>query len=216
VVRILDGTRVYVQTVIDNFSRRILAYRVSDRLEVANTLAILAEAVRMSAGGNKGEESTMLVADGGVENFNRSVDSFIDQGVPHRVRALADLEFSNSMIEAFWRTMTHQWLFLNTLDSVAAVRRHVMFYVQAHNNQIPRAALRRRTPDEVYFGRGMRSPPSWRRRREHHRRHGWLRIERHRAPRVRIRCHRSSDRLEALLEPEARSEILVGSASTQR
>ena len=58
------------------------------------------------------------------------------------------------MIEAFWRSMKHQWLFLNTLDSVAAARRLVTFYVQAHNSQIPHSALRGRTPDEVYFGRG--------------------------------------------------------------
>ena len=36
-------------------------------------------------------------------------------------------------VEAFWRTMEHQWLFLNTLDSVAAVRRHVSTYVAALN-----------------------------------------------------------------------------------
>ena len=58
------------------------------------------------------------------------------------------------MIEAFWRSMKHQWLFLNTLDSVAAVRRHVSFYVQAYSSQILHAALRGRTPDEVYIGRG--------------------------------------------------------------
>jgi hypothetical protein len=54
--------------------------------------------------------------------------------------------------------MKHQWLFLNTLDSVAAVRRHVTFYVAAHNSEIPHAAFRGQTPDEVYFGTGADIP----------------------------------------------------------
>ena len=45
------------------------------------------------------------------------------------------------------------WLFLNTLDSTAAVRRLVVFYIGEHNEKIPCALLGGRTPDEVYFGR---------------------------------------------------------------
>ena len=59
------------------------------------------------------------------------------------------------MIEAWWRTLKHQWLFLNTLDNVATVRRLVAFYVEAHNTQIPHSAFRGQTPDEIYYGRGQ-------------------------------------------------------------
>jgi hypothetical protein len=58
------------------------------------------------------------------------------------------------MIEAWWRTLKHQWLFLNTLDSAATVRRLVAFYVAAHNADIPHSAFRGQTPDEMYFARG--------------------------------------------------------------
>ena len=54
--------------------------------------------------------------------------------------------------------MKHQWLFLNTLDSVAAIRRHVSKYVTAHNSQIPHSAFRGQTPDEMHFGRGAEVP----------------------------------------------------------
>ena len=50
--------------------------------------------------------------------------------------------------------MKHQWRFLNTLDSVAAVRHHMAFYVAAHYSEIPQAAFRGQTPDEMYFGTG--------------------------------------------------------------
>ena len=36
VIRLLDGTRAYLQAVIGNFSRKILAWKVSDRLDPEN------------------------------------------------------------------------------------------------------------------------------------------------------------------------------------
>src|SRR5215470_14727598 len=39
VIRLLDGTRAYVHAVIDNFSRRILAWRVADTFAPVNSVA---------------------------------------------------------------------------------------------------------------------------------------------------------------------------------
>ena len=58
------------------------------------------------------------------------------------------------MIEAWWRSLKHQWLFLHSLDSVATVRRLVAFYVDEHNHVLPHSAFRGQTPDEMYFGTG--------------------------------------------------------------
>jgi len=154
VIRLLDGTKAYVHAVIDNFSRRILAHRVVDRFEIVTTAAILLEAAKRVVGRSKAIEAPMLVVDGGVENFNGKVDPLIDKGVLRRVLALTELRFSNSLIEAFWRSLKQQWLHLNALDTVTAARRHVSFYVDAHNNQIPHGAFRGQTPDEVYWGTG--------------------------------------------------------------
>jgi len=41
VVKLLDGTRVYLQAVMDNCSRKILAYRVSDKYEPTATATLL-------------------------------------------------------------------------------------------------------------------------------------------------------------------------------
>jgi hypothetical protein len=157
VIRLLDGTKAYVFAVID-FSQRILSFRVADRFEIANTIAVLVEAACGAVGASGAQEEPMLVVDGGVENFNGSVDKLIKGGVLRRVLAMTEIEFSNSLIEAFWRTMKHQWLFLNTLDSVAALRRHVAFYVAAHNEQVSHSAFRGQTPDEMYFGTGEQIP----------------------------------------------------------
>ena len=46
----------------------------------------------------------------------------------------------------------HQWLFLNSLDTVERVRTLVAFFVGEHNTKMPHAAFRGQTPDEVFFG----------------------------------------------------------------
>ncbi len=142
---------------IDNFSRRTLSFRVADRFEIGNAVAVLAEAARNVVA--KQEAGVpMVVVDGGVENFNERVDELVASGLLRRVLAQTEIAFSNSMIEVFWRTMKHQWLFLNTLDTVAALRREVTFYVAAHNSEIPHSAFHGQTPDEMYYGLGAEVP----------------------------------------------------------
>jgi len=155
VIRLLDGTRAYVHAVIDNFSRRILAWRVAETFAPVNSVAVLAEASRAA---RASATTPVVLADAGVENVNAHVDDLIAMGMLRRVLAFTELRFSNSMIEAWWRSLKHQWLFLHALDSVATVRRLVAFYVQEHNRVLPHSAFRGQTPDEMYFGTGDAVP----------------------------------------------------------
>ena len=66
----------------------------------------------------------------------------------------AEITSSNSMIEAFWRSLKHGWLYLHSLDSFAALRRLIEFYVTAHNEVRPHSAFQGQTPDEIFFGIG--------------------------------------------------------------
>src|SRR5262245_49304600 len=67
VIRLLDGTRAYMHAVIDNFSRRILAWRVADTFAPVNSVAVLVEAGR---GAMPSETTPVVLADAGVENVN--------------------------------------------------------------------------------------------------------------------------------------------------
>ena len=152
VIRLTTGIRIYLQAVIDNFSRKILAWRVSNTLSSATTRELLIEASEHLPGPAP-NTSVLVVTDGGSENFGEVDKLLEDSNSLNRVLAQIDIVFSNSLIEAFWRQLKHAWLFLNALDSTVAVRRLVTFYVREHNEVIPRAVLEGRTPHEVYFGR---------------------------------------------------------------
>ena len=155
VIRLLDGTRAYLHAVIDNFSRRVLAWRVAETFAPVNSVAVLLEATRDAGGATT---APLVLADAGVENVNTHVDALIEAGVLRRLLAFTELKFSNSMIEAWWRSLKHQWLFLHSLDSAATIRRLVAFYVHEHNHVLPHSAFRGQTPDEMYFGTGMAVP----------------------------------------------------------
>ena len=111
-----------------------------------------------SRGATHSASTTVVLADAGVENVNAQVDALIAAGVLRRLLAFTELKFSNSMIEAWWRSLKHQWLFLHPLDSVATIRRLVAFYVHEHNHVLPHSAFRGQTPDEMYFGTGDAVP----------------------------------------------------------
>jgi len=151
IIRLLDGTRAYLHGVIDNYSRRILSWSLEERLGSGGTCRILREAVLQL---NDCPGHAVVVADSGSENVNGPVDNLLNDEELTRVLAQVEVTFSNSMIEAFWRSLKHSWLYLHSLDSFAALRRLIEFYVTAHNEVMPHSAFQGQTPDEIFFGIG--------------------------------------------------------------
>jgi putative transposase len=154
ILKLLDGTRAHIHAVIDNFSRKILAWTVAARLQPTATCQVLLAAGKhlVSAG------RPLLYADPGIENVNTAVGDALLTACLDRVLAQVDVTFSNSMIEAFWRSLKHQWLHLNSLDSIERLQALVEFYVEQHNTQMPHAAFSGQTPDEIYFGSAADRP----------------------------------------------------------
>jgi hypothetical protein len=146
------SSAVLCHPLLANFSRRILAWTLAGRLDPVKTHDVLARAASHLVA------STNVFMDSGVENLNGDVDRLFDGGAMQRVIAQIDVSFSNSLIEAWWRSLKRRWLFLHALDNIAKVKRLVAFYVAEHNERIPHAAFEGQTPDEIYFGRGAHIP----------------------------------------------------------
>jgi putative transposase len=146
-----------MHAIIDNFSRRILAWCVDPNFDTNATARLITEA---SKGLKEVEEKSppQVYMDSGVENVNAGVSELIEAKTIRQVLAQVDIHFSNSMIESWWRQLKHQWLFLNTLDTIQPVRKLVAFYVQQHNEIVPHSAFRGQTPDEMFHGTGADVP----------------------------------------------------------
>jgi transposase InsO family protein len=159
IIKLLDGTRAYLHAIIDNFSRKILAWRLAPRLLPQTTCEVLAEAdsVLPADAPTVGGAPTIM-ADNGIENFNGQVDAFFKDSRLERILARISVTFSNSMIEAWWRSLKHGWLFLNQLDTFSRLEKLIAFYVQQHNQVMPHSAFEGQTPDEVFAGVGNQVP----------------------------------------------------------
>jgi hypothetical protein len=62
-LRLLDGSRAYLHAIIDNSSRRVLAWKVSARFDVTAAAKLLAQATT-----SFNDQQPTLLADGEVEN----------------------------------------------------------------------------------------------------------------------------------------------------
>ncbi len=148
ILRLVDGSRVFIQAVIDNASRYILSHCVATDYGGLRTRELLLEAL------GKAKQTTLpnVFCDSGTENLNSHVDSLVEGERMTRTVAQIDVAFSNSMIEAFFRQLKHSWLFVHRLRTVNVVKKLTQKYIDDHNELIPHSALSGATPAEAFHG----------------------------------------------------------------
>ncbi len=136
---------VYLAAVVDWFSRRVLAWRLSITLEVAFCLDAVEEA---------------LARHGRPEIFNT------DQGSQFTSAAFTGLLLKNAVaismdgrgawrdnvfVERLWRSVKYEEVYLRAYDSVGQARASLGRYLDFPNRKRPHSSLDRRTPDQAYF-----------------------------------------------------------------
>jgi putative transposase len=136
---------VYLAAVVDWFSRRVLAWRLSITLEVEFCLEAVEEA---------------LATYGRPEIFNT------DQGSQFTSAAFAGLLLENAIaismdgrgswrdnvfVERLWRSVKYEEVYLHAYDSVGQARASLGRYLDFYNRKRPHSSLAARTPDRAYF-----------------------------------------------------------------
>ena len=136
---------VYLAAVVDWFSRRVLAWRLSITMEAAFCIEALEEA---------------LAKHGRPEIFNT------DQGSQFTSEAFTGVLIANTVaismdgkgawrdnvfVERIWKSVKYEEVYLRAYDSVADARASIGRYLDFYNRQRPHSSLDRRTPDEAYF-----------------------------------------------------------------
>lgn len=106
-IKLLDGTKAYLQAIIDNFSRYVVDWRVNTTKVAQNTIELLK--------GAKNKIQTQLYMDQGGENISNSVSQLLIGKQIQRILAKVDVKFSNSIIEAFFRSIKNNFLIVKAL-----------------------------------------------------------------------------------------------------
>jgi putative transposase len=136
---------VHLTAVVDWFSRRVLASRLSITLEAAFCIEALEEA---------------LARYGRPEIFNT------DQGSQFTSTAFTEVLLKNEIaismdgkgawrdnvfVERLWRSIKYEEVYLKAYDSVSEARASIGRYLAFYNGRRPHSSLDRRTPDQAYF-----------------------------------------------------------------
>ncbi len=136
---------VYLAAVVDVFSRRVLAHRVSITMEADFCIEALEEALARRG------KPDILNSDQGSQ-FT-SVD-FTGVLLKHGVAISMDGRGAwrdNVFVERLWRSVKYEEVYLRAYDSVSEARSSIGRYLAFYNHRRPHSSLDRRTPDEAYF-----------------------------------------------------------------
>ena len=138
---------VYLAAVIDWFSRRVLAWRLSITMEAAFCVEALEEA---------------LARHGRPEIFNTDQGSQFTGGAFTGVLTRNGIAISmdgkgawrdNVFVERLWRSVKYEEVYLRAYDTVAEARASIGRYLSFYNTRRPHSSLDRQTPDRAYFTR---------------------------------------------------------------
>jgi len=138
---------VYLAAVIDWFSRRVLAWRLSITMEAAFCVEALEEA---------------LARHGRPEIFDTDQGSQFTGGAFTGVLTRNGIAISmdgkgawrdNVFVERLWRSVKYEEVYLRAYDTVAEARASIGRYLAFYNGRRPHSSLDRQTPDQAYFTR---------------------------------------------------------------
>ncbi|GAA0746650.1 MULTISPECIES: IS3 family transposase [Sphingomonas] len=140
---------VYLVAIVDWFSRRVLAWRVSISLDAAFCIEALEEALARHG------KPAIFNSDQGSQ-FTSSAFT----AVLHREKIAISMDGKgrwpdNVFVERLWRSVKYEEVYLNAYASVPEARAGIGHYLGFYNAVRPHSALGGRTPDQIYLGQPL-------------------------------------------------------------
>jgi putative transposase len=137
---------MYLVAVMDWYSRKVLAWRVSNTMDTDFCVEALKEAIRRF---------------GTPEIFNTDQGSQFTSEAFTGVLKAHDINISmdgrgrcqdNIFIERLWWTLKYHYIYLRSFDNGAELRKALRGWFSFYNKERFHQALDNLTPDEVYYG----------------------------------------------------------------
>ena len=136
---------VYLAAVVDCFTRRILAWRVSTGMEVDFCLEAVEEALA------KHGRPTIFNTDQGSQFTSAGFTGLLmDNAIAISMDGRGAWR-DNVFVERVWRSVKYEEVYLRAYDGVAEARASIGRYLEFYNRKRPLSSLDARTPDHAYF-----------------------------------------------------------------
>jgi putative transposase len=139
----LDNVIHYIYFVVDNFSRKILSWRVANKVSALIRRETIGEAMKEL---KNQDEHILLITDGGPENSLEEYLQSLGAPIIHK-KALIDVECSNALIEAHNKVVKYNYLYRKSINDGVQLVKEVEFSVNDFNDR-PHISLDGLTPNE--------------------------------------------------------------------
>jgi putative transposase len=136
---------IYLAAVLDWFTRRVLAWRVSITLEAGFCIEAVEEALTRYA------KPKISNTDQGSQFTSTN---FIKVLAAREIRISMDGKGAwrdNVLVERLWRTIKYEEVYLRAYARVSEARASIGRYLGFYNSRRPHSSLDGKTPDQVYF-----------------------------------------------------------------
>ena len=138
---------VYLAAVVDWYSRRVLAWRLSITMEAGFCVEALEEALARHG------RPTIFNTDQGSQFTSQEFTSvLLGAGIAISMNGKGAWR-DNVVVERLWRSIKHEEIYLRAYGSVSEARASIGRYLTLYNGRRPHSSLDRRTPDQAYFDR---------------------------------------------------------------
>ena len=135
----------YLVAIMDWASRRVLAWRLSNTLDVTFCTEALEEAIRRFG------SPEIFNTDQGSQFTSEAFTGILNA---HGIRISMDGRgrwLDNVFIERLWRSVKYEDVYLKAYESIPAVREGLTKYFEFYNGMRRHQGLDRKTPDSVYW-----------------------------------------------------------------
>jgi len=136
---------VYLAAVVDVFSRRVLAHRVSITMETEFCLEAVEEALA-----KQGRPQIFNTDQGSQFTSEKFTGALLAKGVAISMDGKGSWR-DNVFVERLWRSVKYEEVYLKAYESVGEARASIAAYLEFYNEGRPHSSLDRRTPSEAYF-----------------------------------------------------------------
>jgi len=136
---------VYLAVVLDWFSRRVLAWRVSITMEAAFCVETLEDALAHH------DKPDIFNTDQGSQFTGVAFTGVLaDNGITISMDGKGPWR-DNVFVERLWRSVKYEEVYLRAYDSVSEARASIGRYLDFYNARRPHSSLDGMTPDQAYF-----------------------------------------------------------------